>query len=247
MFPVLHLGPLAVQTPGLILVVSYWFALEIAARQSSWQDTVYNAGFYGALASILVARIGYALLHWPVYQANPLGLLALSAQALEPLTGVAAGVLAAGFTLWRQRIPLRPLLDALAPALTCFSAGLALSHFASGVAYGTESTLPWAINLWGASRHPVQLYQLVGALLILSILWWPARTPPAAGLRFLLGVALMGLLHLVIEPFRAESNLLLDQFRIAQVVGLAAAILALALMRRWRSPEPLTEPIPPAS
>ena len=83
------------------------------------------------------------------------------------------------------------------------------------------------------SRHPVQLYQLGGALLILGILWWPARTPPAAGLRFLLGMALMGLLHLAIEPFRGESNLLLGQFRTAQVAGLAAALLALALMRRW--------------
>ena len=120
MFPVLHLGPLALQTPGLILIVSYWLALEIASRQAPWRDLVYNAGFYGALAGILAARIGYALLHWPVYQANPLGVLALNAQALEPSVGVAAGALVAGFIVWRQRIPLRPLLDALAPGLGLF-------------------------------------------------------------------------------------------------------------------------------
>ncbi len=44
-----------------------------------------------------------------------------------------------------------------------------LANLASGDAFGAPSSLPWAIELWGAARHPVQIYEAVAAGLILWV------------------------------------------------------------------------------
>ncbi len=238
MFPVIHLGPLAIQAPGLIMIIGFWLALELAGRQAARleinRDLVSNTGLYAALAGVAGARLGYAALHWPVYRQNPLGLLALNPQTLNPAAGLLVGLLAAALYAGRQKLPGRPLLDAFAPALGLFVSTLALANLASGQAYGAESTLPWAIELWGARRHPSQLYELAAGLVMLATLWLAGRSaPPAPGLLFLLFVALYGVARLMLEPLRATSVQVLGGLRLAQVAGLAATLLALVLMRHW--------------
>ncbi len=34
MLPVIHIGPLAVQTPGLILLLGIWFAMDVTEKHA---------------------------------------------------------------------------------------------------------------------------------------------------------------------------------------------------------------------
>lgn len=84
--------------------------------------------------------------------------------------------------LQRKEMPFRSLLDAIAPGLAVFAAALALAHLAQGTAFGVETDMPWAIEMWDARRHPTQLYELADGLILLAILLRRGGNLPAPGL-----------------------------------------------------------------
>ncbi len=237
MLPMIQIGPLALQIPRLVILVGFWLALELASRQGIRrgldQSVIQNAGLYGILAGIAGARLGYVLQYWSVYRENLLGILSLSPQTLAPAEGLTVGLLVAGVYFQRRGVPLRPLLDAIAPGLAVLVSAVALANFFSGGAFGAETSVPWAIELWGARRHPTQLYELATGLAMLSVVLWAGREVPAPGLLFLLFVALYAGERLLLEPFRSNSLLILGGLRAVQVAGLAAVLAALGLMRIW--------------
>lgn len=237
MLPVIQIGPLALQTAGLILVVGFWLAVEIAGRQGRQlgldAGVIQNAGLYGALAGIVGARVTYVIEYWPVYRENLLGIVSLNPQTLSLTPGVVVGLAVTIAYLQRKEIPARPLLDAIAPGAAIFAASLALANLASGAAFGIETGVPWAIELWDARRHPLQLYEFAAALGILAIVWRVGHRAPAPGLRFLLFVALYGGARLMLASLQATSQLLFGGFRTAQVAGWLATLIALGLMRAW--------------
>ena len=117
-----------------------------------------------------------------------------------------------------------PTLDALTPLLAVMAIALGLSHLASGAAFGATTQVPWGIELWGAKRHPSQVYEILAAVAILLILWpgkWGEQEP--AGRYFLLFVTLSALAQLILEAFRGDSLLLPGGWRAAQIGGMAAS------------------------
>lgn len=236
MLPVVQIGGLAVQTPGLVMLIAAWVVLWLAAREARRlgldDDAVYNAGFVTLVVGLLSARMIYILLHLPAYLANPADILSLDLGSFAPLPGAAVGLLAGAVFVARRHLPWALLVDALAPAL---AAGLALWSIAAllgGTSYGRPADLPWAITLWGARRHPTQIYEFLAALAILAVLWWMRRRQAYPGRVFLLFVALYGGARLFLEAFRADSWLLPGGLRGAQVLGLVAIAVALTIMAR---------------
>jgi prolipoprotein diacylglyceryltransferase len=112
--------------------------------------------------------------------------------------------------------------------------GLSLSHLASGTAFGRPTNLPWGIDLWNATRHPTQIYELLAALVIFGLLWF-RKTNGLAGSDLLLFAALTAGAHLFLEAFRGDSILIFDGLRLAQVVAwmvLAVSLFANEWIRR---------------
>jgi phosphatidylglycerol:prolipoprotein diacylglycerol transferase len=120
-------------------------------------------------------------------------------------------------------------LDALTPLFATLAIGLHLSHLAAGTAFGSPTTLPWGIELWNATRHPTQIYELIAALIIFGFIWFRKSNLPA-GILFLNFIALTAGARLLLEAFRGDSTLVLGGLRIAQVI--AWVVLAVALFRR---------------
>jgi len=94
MFPVIRIASLTIQARGLILLAAFWvasWAAERAAKRLALRgDDVYNLGFYGVVAGLLGARLGYVLQYWSVYQ-NDLGaIFALNFNTLSPAAGLLA-------------------------------------------------------------------------------------------------------------------------------------------------------------
>jgi phosphatidylglycerol:prolipoprotein diacylglycerol transferase len=98
---------------------------------------------------------------------------------------------------------------------------------ASGDAFGAETTLPWAIELWGAQRHPTQIYEVLAAGLIFWLIWEIRRKTPVAGALFLTWVALTALSRLAIEAFRGDSIIAFGSLRSAQLGSLVILVVAL--------------------
>ena len=233
MLPILHIGPLAIQTPGLILLIGLWLGLSAAERQASRHglnaSQVYNLVLASVITGIVAARLAYAGRYPAAFLDNPASLFSLNPGLLDAWGGAAGALLAALLYGRRSRLPFWPALDGLTHLLAVFALALALSHLASGDAFGAPADLPWSIFLWGASRHPSQLYEATAALFILLALW-PGKglfQPGVPGTRFLGFIALSAAARLFLEAFRGDSVLLLNGLRQAQL--LAWLVLALSL------------------
>jgi phosphatidylglycerol:prolipoprotein diacylglycerol transferase len=250
MFPILNIGPAAVQLPGLILLFGFWLSLNLAGRRARTaglsEDAIFNAGFVALLTGMVGARLGYVVLHWSAYRSDLSGILALTTGALSTPIGVAIGIGTAALYLRRHHLPVPVLLDALAPALALMFAFVSLADLSSGSSYGATSDLPWTIELWGARRHPTQVYELLAALATLGLLWWVRPRSPFDGLVFLLFLLTYGAARLFLDAFRADPWLLIGGFRAVQVIGLATVVASLwamsqRAMHNSRAPDRLPE------
>jgi phosphatidylglycerol:prolipoprotein diacylglycerol transferase len=238
MFPVIHLGPLSLQARGLILLAAFWLAAEAAERGAKRLglrgDVVYSLAFIAAAAGLIGARLGYVIEHWSAYQSDLGSIVALNFNTLSPLAGVVTGVIAAYWYARRKGVANRLLLDALTPGFIVLAGGLALADLASGDAYGSPSSLPWAIELWGAMRHPTQMYQLIAVIVIGLLVLKADRAFDGAW--FGLFAVLYAASRLFIEAFRGDSETI-GGLRIAQIGSLIVLLVMLVLLRRWaRSP-----------
>ena len=196
MLPILQVGPFALQLPGLILLAGLWLGINLAERYADRfgveASELSKLIMVSLLAALLGARLVYALRYLEVFLASPLSLLSLNPGLLDPLGGLACGVLAGWIYTQRKKLPPWGTLDALTPAAAVMAIFLALAHLASGAAFGAETSLPWALELWGAKRHPSQIYEALAAVLILLICWPGRKTwrQNPAGIYFLSFVAL---------------------------------------------------------
>jgi phosphatidylglycerol:prolipoprotein diacylglycerol transferase len=233
--PVVHIGPVVILLPGLTLLFGFWAALWLAAREAKHaglkEDNVYTPGFYAAVAALIGARLWYVMAHREAFAGDPLSIVALDLSTLDTTGGLIVGVLVGAGYAWSRRLISARWLDALAPGMALMLAAVSLSNLFSGDAYGTPSTLPWAIILWDAERHPVQIYEMLAALATMVVLLIVLRRQPTPGTAALLFLALYSGQRVFLEAFRAESQLLPGGWRVAQVIGLVvlgAALIALA-------------------
>ena len=178
MLPVIDLGPFALQTSGLCLILCLWIGIWITRKFSVSLATNHNAIedslFLGLIAGIISARIGFFLQNSTIFLDNPLSLIALTPTMLNTTFGLMVGILSIFIYAQRKHLPLWPTLDTITPLLIFIFAGVHLSNLATGNAYGLPTRLPWGVDLWNKLRHPVQVYALI--LTLALCIWFMVNT-----------------------------------------------------------------------
>ena len=235
MLPVLQIWRLALPAAPLAIMLGAWLAAWLAEREAARlslpADTISALTLVLLAGWLLGARLGYAAQFAATYAADPLSLLSPNPTTLDPRAGLLLAALAGLVFGWRRGLSLWPTLDALAPGLAALLLALGVAHLASGDAFGAPAELPWSITLWGARRHPTQLYEIAAALLLLVAWWrWRGRLP-FAGAAFLLVLGAAATTRLLLEAFRGDSWLVLG-VRGAQVVALGLVIAVLLVLRQ---------------
>jgi len=237
MLPVIQLGPLSLPTDPLALLLAFWAALAVGAwaarREGLDGDHIYNAGLYGLVAGFIAARLAHVIVYWDAYRTQLLEIFGFNQRAFLLWPGVIAALAVAGWYIYRHRLPLVKMLDAIAPGALV---GIAIADVAAllvGRNAGAPAALPWAVNLWGVARHPVQIYEAVAALAVAALVLWMIARGSRPGAAALVALCGYGLSRWLLEPFRAESVTVLGGLRLAQVLGLAAAVVALWGLRRF--------------
>ncbi len=237
MLPSISIGPLLLQTPGLVLLLGVWIGSSLAEKEADRlsvnKDAISKLVFYSLVAGIVGSRLAYAAQTPNIYLDNPLSLLALDANTLAPLEGLVIGIFTSLIIGQRQGLSLRPTLDVLAPGLAAFMITWTVSNILSGDAFGSASQLPWAIYLWGESRHPVQFYELFLAVIIFIIILQQPLKKLGFGMNFLILISLSSLSRLVTEVFRGDSLIWLGYYRAAQLISLIILVSSLWLMNKW--------------
>lgn len=238
MLPILQIGPLALRTSGLLLLLGAYLGLSLAERRlpkgGPNSDQLYNLVFLSLVSGVAAARLSFAIQNFSIFRAAPLNLFSLDAGLLDPFAGFASALIVLLAYSQRKKLALWPILDAFTPMLAVMAVFAGLAHLASGAAFGAPTSLPWGIELWGDRRHPTQIYETVAATLILAWLWrrFGKETPP--GRLFLLFVTASAGVRLVLEAWRGDSSLLPGGLRLAQVIAwgvMAAGLLGLGRLK----------------
>jgi phosphatidylglycerol:prolipoprotein diacylglycerol transferase len=219
----------------ILIVAAIWSGLFLAEKRSerygiSIKD-LNNITFFPLIGYIIGGRILFALENLSAFTQDLSSLISLNLDLFDPIGGTAIAIIVALIYGQRQKMSLWPTLDALTPLFAVFFLGLGLAHLASGSAFGKETSLPWGMELWGATRHPSQIYEILASLLILGLLWFQkADTRP--GFHFLTFTALTSGVRLFLEAFRGDSTLIFGGLRAAQMAAWFVLALSLFLLDR---------------
>jgi phosphatidylglycerol:prolipoprotein diacylglycerol transferase len=214
----------------ILLVVAMWVGLALAEKRTERHrlsgDALNSIVYYSIFGYIIGGRALYALSHFPAFLKSPLSLFSLNLDLFDSFGGLMAALVVGLVYGHRKKLLLWGTLDALTPLFAALAIGLSLAHLAAGIAFGSPTDAAWGVDLWGATRHPSQLYELIASLLIFGLIWFrKADLPP--GVLFLGFTALTAAARLFLEAFRGDSLLIFGGFRLAQVT--AWVILAVTL------------------
>ncbi|MBW6466911.1 MAG: 2-amino-4-hydroxy-6-hydroxymethyldihydropteridine diphosphokinase [Brevefilum sp.] len=238
MFPIINIGPLAIQAFGLILLLSFftgsWLAARFSAGLGTNTDVIENSILVGLIAGLLGARIGFLLKNPAVFVNNLFSLVSLTPSMLDVSFGILVGLLTALIIAQKKYLPLWPTLDVLTPFFLLIFAGVHLANYANGDGFGIPTLLPWGIQLWNATRHPVQLYALLLAGVLFAWLIWHTRLLKTTGFNrsgVLFSVILggMAIITLFTRAFTAEK-ILLGAIDFNQAVSFAVLLASLGLI-----------------
>lgn len=236
MFPIFQIGPVALQVPGLVLLAGLWIGLTLSERRARRRGEdpghLYNLVFIALIAGVIGARLSYAATYPNAFSTNLRSLVSLNPGLLDPLAGALIAAAAAAIYLFRKNLPLWSTLDALTPLFAVMGIAIGISHFASGSAFGIPTQIPWGIKLWGTTRHPTQIYEIMLATFTLIVIMFLDRTSWSLtpGNIFLSFISLSAVSRLFLEAYRGDSILLDSGLRIAQVISWLVLAACLVLL-----------------
>jgi prolipoprotein diacylglyceryl transferase len=142
----------------------------------------------GFPCAIVGARLYYVVTVPARYIQDPLEVFNISNGGLGIMGGLIFGLTAAALVCRFKHIHISQLLWCVVPCIPLGQAIGRLGNWFNGELYGTETDLPWALDIsrgkYEASTfyHPTFLYELLWDLLIFGVLMWIFR--PSRAVKF---------------------------------------------------------------
>ena len=211
--------------------------MRTAARRDLPPGFVDSALFWSLIAGVITARLAFVVQYPASYRNDWMGLVSPQPESLNGMVGLIGGAAVMAWLAWRAGVAFRPLLDALAPGMGIMLAAIALAQLADGSNVGLASDVPWAVDLWDAMRHPVQLYIALPLLITVAGVWFWRGDRPFAGFDALLIVGVYALVMLISSRWFERSTTVLDDFRREQVLAWIALLVIAALGVWWSREE----------
>ncbi len=206
----------------ILLLLATWIGLTFAEKHTERhgvsKDDLNNITYYGLIAFVVGGRLSFVLQNMPAFIKSPLGIISINPDIFDPLGALAVAFIVAFVYGQRRKLLFWNTLDALTPYFAVLAIGIGLSHLAAGTAFGMETDAAWGINLWNATRHPTQIYEILASLLIFGLVWFQKENP-RPGILFLTYAALIAAAQLFIQAFRGDSTLIFNGLHQEQVIA----------------------------
>jgi phosphatidylglycerol:prolipoprotein diacylglycerol transferase len=229
--PELHIGPITLQTFGLMFALAFIAAGALIGRRlREWGHPVdwsYELAFAALLGGLVGARAYYLVQHWGSVKHDLLGSIT-SGSGLVWYGGAIGGALgAAAWARWRSFLSLRLLDLCAAPLALGYAVGRIGCQLSGDGDYGIAWDGPWAMSYPHGTVpttqkvHPTPVYETISMALVAYVLW-RLRDRFRTGVLFALYLVLSGLERFAVEFIRRNDKV---------VAGLTAPQLeSLALM-----------------
>jgi len=245
MHPVfLRLGPIEIRYYGLMYVISFilgYFIVRAEARRRGFfakSEDVLDLLLVTIPLGILFARLYYVVFMWDLYRSAPWEIVMVWHGGLAIHGGIIGGALGILVVARWKRIPFWRLADVIAPAVALGLVLGRIGNFLNGDAFGTPTTLPWGVVFPLASPagqaypgqplHPAMLYEAMGNLLVVALLWGLRKRPAKDGFLVSTYFISYGVVRFACEFFRGDA-LMLGPWRAAQV----ASVLLILVFGAW--------------
>lgn len=261
------LGGAPVTSFGVFMLLAFLtggYVLRAEMRRTGEDpEKAWDLVFMAVVGGIVGAKLYYVLLNYRLLLADPWGML-FSRGGLVWYGGFLLGTAAVIWEIRRQKLPLRLMADAVAPALALAYAVGRVGCFMVGDDWGrpTDSWVgvrfpqgspptrvdvierdfgitvdPDLVERYGqvVPVHPTQLYEVGMSTLIFFVLWRLRSHPHAPGWIFMLWLALAGVERFIVEFLRAKDDRFLGVLTLAQVISLGIVAVGLVGMARTKS------------
>lgn len=169
-------------------------------------------------AAFIGARLWYVVFNLSYYSLYPGKIFAVREGGLAIHGGILAGIAVALIWTRVKKINFFRFADIASVALVLGQAVGRWANYVNQEAYGTPTSLPWAMYIAGEYRHPAFLYESIWSLLLFFGLYYYLSNRPQSGKVFGLYLAGYSLGRYIIESVRTDS-LMLGSFRVAQLVS----------------------------
>jgi phosphatidylglycerol:prolipoprotein diacylglycerol transferase len=217
----------------ILLVLASWIGLTLAEKRTEshgiGKDDLNNIIFYGLLAFVFGGRISFIAQNLPAFSKHPLDIISIDPNLFDLFGGLAVAIIVAFIFGQRKSLKFWNVLDALTPFFATLAIGLGFAHLASGDFYGKETSLPIAIEIKSALRHPTQIYEIIASLLTFSLVWFQKQNP-RPGILFLTFAALTAFFQIIIQTFRADVPLIFNSINQTQVIAWVVMAICFFLM-----------------
>src|SRR5919198_1009774 len=215
MQPEIQLGPITLQTFGIMFALGFIGAGALVARRlAEWgkpADWAYELIFAALVGGLGGARLDYVAENYDAVKHDFLGNL-FSGSGLVWYGGAIGGAIAVALWAWR-----RGMLDATLPDLTAapLALGYAISRIGCQVSgdgdYGKAWDGPWAMSYPDGTKpidtpvHPTPVYETL-AMGLVALLLWTLRDAFRPGVLFAVYLVLAGTERFLVEFLRRNHE-----------------------------------------
>jgi phosphatidylglycerol:prolipoprotein diacylglycerol transferase len=232
MQPEIHLGPLTLQSFGLMLGLGFVVAGAFAQRRLKEvgrpPDWAYEMVFAALVGGIVGARLWSVLQNWDEASNDLLGSL-FSGSGLVFYGGLLGGAICVcGWAKWRGVLDLTTLDVAAVPLAAAYAIGRIGCQLAGDGDYGIPWNGPWAMSYPHGTVptteqvHPTPVYETLTMGLVAWYLW-RRRDSARPGALFALYLVLAGTERFLVEFIRRNDEVFAG-LTLAQLIALAMMV-----------------------
>ena len=224
---------------GIGVILGFIYASNEIKRQGITQDDFLNMFITALPVAILCARLYYVIFSWDFYKNNPLEILDIRGGGLAIYGGIIGAFAVVLIYCKVKKLNIGKVLDILAVSLLIGQSVGRWGNFVNGEAFGSSSTLPWAMSIESEGRliahmvHPTFLYESVFNAIGIVVLLLYKRKKVFQGELFCGYMVWYGIGRVLIEGLRADS-LYWGPFRVSQMLSGLLVIIGLILIFKNR-------------
>jgi phosphatidylglycerol:prolipoprotein diacylglycerol transferase len=251
MQPEIELGPVTLQTFGLMLGVGFVVAGILAQRYlveiGRPADWAYEMVFASLVGGLVGARLWSVIENWSTAKHDVFGSL-FSGTGLVFYGGLLGGAIAVlGWAWWRGVLDLKTLDVAAVPLAAAYAIGRIGCQLAGDGDYGKAWDGPWAMAYPHGTVptteevHPTPVYETLTMGLVAWFLWRRRHSMPPGGV-FALYLVLAGAERFLVEFLRRNDRIVAG-LTLPQLIALAMLLLGSVWLARLRSAGGVPAPV----
>lgn len=246
MFPtLLKLGNMHVYSYGVMLFISFILGIALVERRAKRfgvePKKITDLALWILIAVVVGSRLFYVAFHWSEFENDLIGIIAFWRGGLAGLMfygGFLGGILAGIIFVWRNKLPVRPLLDAIMPAILLGEGFTRIGCFLNGCCFGKPTscftgvvfpmTSPAGATYPQQTIHPTQLYSSAAGFLMFGVALLLERRKLKPGVLTGIMLVIYSLFRFGIDFVRHYENA--SNFWGNQIVALSLTVVGIVLI-----------------